>query len=164
MPSSATYYVQGNVFMKGTGNSPVTALSVIAEGNIEITGNGKFRPENGAGIQFVTNGDFTLLGTVDADDTADFDGQIMVREQMKIQGNTEFQGRIMVENRNGATNAYHAVNNPNGNRGASALSSNEVSGNMTLTYNGSLGDIETTIEIPGGDPSYTNNIIGWLEQ
>jgi cytoskeletal protein CcmA (bactofilin family) len=164
MPSSATYYVEGSVFMKGTGNSPVTALSVIAEGSIELTGNGKFKPENGAGIQFVTNGDFTLLGTVDADDTADFDGQIMVREQMKVQGNTEFQGRVMVENRNGATNAYNAATNPNGRRGASALTDNEVSGNMTLTYNGHLGDIVTTIVTPGGATTYTNNISGWLEQ
>src|SRR4029078_2243693 len=46
MPSAATYYVEGNVSMKGTGNNPVTALSVIAEGNINLEGNGKFRPEN----------------------------------------------------------------------------------------------------------------------
>lgn len=164
MPSSATYYVQGSVHMKGTGSSPVTALSLIAEGNIELEGNGKFRPENGAGIQFVTNGDFTLLGTVDADDSADFDGQIMVREQMKIQGNTEFQGRVMVESRNSATNVYNAVTNPYGNKGTSTLTTNEVSGNMTLTYNGHLGDIVTTIVTPAGASTYTNNISGWLEQ
>jgi cytoskeletal protein CcmA (bactofilin family) len=166
MPSSATYYVEGNVTMKGTGNSPVTALSVIAEGSIELTGNGKFKPENGAGIQFVTNGDFSILGTVDADDTTDFDGQIMVREQLKFQGNAEFQGRVMVENRDGATNGC-PVGGPYTNgcrRGSSILTDNEVSGNMTLTYNGHLGDIVTTIVIPAGASTYTNNISGWLEQ
>jgi hypothetical protein len=35
---------------------------------------------------------------------------------------------------------------------------------MTVTYNGSLGDIVTEITLPGGDPAYTNNIVGWLEQ
>jgi cytoskeletal protein CcmA (bactofilin family) len=164
MPSSATYYVEGPVSMKGTGNSPVTSLSIIAEGSINLEGNGKFRPENGAGIQFVTNGDFVLLGTVDADDSADLDGQIMVREQMKIQGNTEFQGRVMVEDRDSATNAYNAITNPNGRKGPDALTANEVSGNMTLTYNGHLGDIVTTIVTPPGPSTYTNNISGWLEQ
>jgi type II secretory pathway pseudopilin PulG/cytoskeletal protein CcmA (bactofilin family) len=167
MPSSATYYVEGNVAMKGTGNSPVTSLSVIAEGSMTIEGNGKFRPENGAGIQFVTNGDFTLLGTVDADDTTDFDGQIMVREQMKVQGNAEFQGRIMVENRPGASNACPAGGPFNGacRRGTTdTLTENEVSGNMTLTYNGHLNDIVTTIVTPGGATTYTNNISGWIEQ
>ena len=46
------------------------------------------------------------------------DGQIMVREQIKIYGNSEFQGRVMVENRDSATNAYNAATNPNGRRGS----------------------------------------------
>ena len=165
MPSSSTYYVQGNAQIHGTGKtSGFTQLSVIAEGSIKITGNGKFKPENGAGIQFVTNGDFELGGTVDADDSVDFDGQIMVREQMKIYGNSEFQGRVMVEDRNSATNAYHATTNPNGRRGASSFTSNTLTGNMTVTYNGGLGDIVTEIVIPGGASTFTNNITGWLEQ
>ena len=164
MPSSATYYVEGNVTMKGTGNNPFTKFSVIAEGNLTIEGNGKFQPENGAGIQFVTNGDFTLQGTADADDSVDMDGQIMVREQIKILGNSEFQGRVMVEDRPHASNIYNAVTNPNGNRGGDVLVDNEVQGNMTLTYNGHLGDIVTTIVTPPGPSTYTNNISGWLEQ
>lgn len=165
MPSSSTYYVQGNAQIHGTGKSTgFTQLSIIAEGSIKITGNGKFKPENGAGIQFVTNGDFELGGTVDADDSVDMDGQIMVREQMKIYGNSEFQGRVMVEDRDGATNAYHATTNPNGRRGASSFTSNDLSGNMTVTYNGGLGDIVTEIVIPGGASTFTNNISGWLEQ
>ena len=164
MPSSATYYVQGSVEMHGSGKSSFTQLSVIAEGSIKLSGNGKFKPENGAGIQFVTNGDFELEGTVDADDSVDMDGQIMVREQIKILGNSEFQGRVMVEDRDGATNVYDPVTNPNGRRGAELLTANSIQGNMTVTYNGSLGDIVSTITIPGGASTYTNNIRGWIEQ
>ncbi len=165
MPQTGTYYVQTDVSVHGTGKSAgFTQLSIIAEGSIKITGNGKFKPENGAGIQFVTNGDFELGGTADADDPIDMDGQIMVREQVKIYGNSEFQGRVMVEDRDSATNAYDAVTNPNGRRGSSTLTDNTLNGNMTVTYNGGLGDIVTTIEIPGGASTYTNNISGWIEQ
>jgi len=164
MPTAATYYAQGDVYMKGTGKSGVTQLSVIAEGSIKLEGNGKFKPENGAGIQFVTNGDFELGGTVDADDTVDFDGQIMVREQIKLDGTSEFQGRVMVEDRDSATNVYNAVTNPNGRRGTNKFDTNSVTGNLTLTYNGSLGDIVTEITLPPGPSTYTNNISGWLEQ
>ena len=164
MPTTSTYYVQGDVYMKGTGGAGVTLLSVIAEGSIKLEGNGKFKPENGAGIQFVTNGDFEMGGTVDADDTIDFDGQIMVREQIKLDGTAEFQGRVMVENRDGATNIYNPVTNPNGRRGTDKFGENSVAGNLTLTYNGHLGDIVTTITLPPGPSTYTNNISGWLEQ
>lgn len=156
MPTAATYYVQGDAYMKGTGSSGVTQLSVIAEGSIKLEGNGKFKPENGAGIQFVTNGDFEMGGTVDADDTVDFDGQIMVREQIKLDGTSEFQGRVMVDNVDGATNTLR--------NGTDKFSTNEVKGTLKLTYNGHLGDIITTITLPPGPSTYTNNISGWLEQ
>lgn len=164
MPEAATYYVEGPATIHGTGKSTLTSVSVIAEGSLTITGNGKFRPENSSKIQFVTNGDFELGGTVDADDSVDLDGQIMVREQMKIYGNSEFQGRVMVENRDGATNAYDASTNPYGRRGSSTTAANTMAGNMRVTYNGNLGDIVTTVETPGVDPTYTNNVSGWIEQ
>lgn len=164
MPSAATYYVEGPVSVHGTGKSVLTSVSIIAEGSITITGNGKFRPENSSKIQFVTNGDFELGGTVDADDSVDLDGQIMVREQMRIYGNSEFQGRVMVENRDGATNAYNASTNPHGRRGSSTTAANSLAGNMRVTYNGNLGDIVTEVETPGVAPTFTNNISGWIEQ
>jgi len=164
MPTSSTYYVEGSAEVHGTGKSSFTEISIITEGSLKITGNGKFQPENGAGIQFVTNGDFELGGTVDADDFVDMDGQILVREQMKVYGNSEFQGRIMVEDRDSDTNAYDASTNPNGRRGSSTFDTNNMSGNMTVTYNGSLGEITTTITIPGGATTYTNNFSGWIEQ
>ena len=167
MPTSGTYYVEGNAEIHGTGKSSgFTQISVIAEGSLKITGNGKFKPENGVGIQFVTNGDFELGGTADADDPIDMDGQIMVREQMKIYGNSEFQGRVMVENRDSATNVYNPLDPTtfNNNRGTSTLGENTLTGNMTVTYNGGLGNITSTITIPGGATTFANNVSGWIEQ
>ena len=163
MPSSATYYVEGPVSIHGTGSAGLTALSVIAEGNISITGNGKFKPENDSKIQFVTNGDFK--SNADANDPTDVDGQIMVREQLNLIGGFEFQGRIVVKNKDGASNAYDATTNPHGRRGSDMETANEVNGNISIQYNGRLGDIVTTIvtnvSLP---PTYTNNISGWIEQ
>jgi Tfp pilus assembly protein PilX len=165
MPSSATYYVEGSVSVHGTGNSAMTSMSIIAEGSITLTGNGKFRPENNAGIQFVTNGDFQLGGTVNVDDTnVDMDGQILVREQMDIYGNSQFQGRVMVENRDSNNNGYNASTNPNGRRGASSIAANDLRGNMRVTYNGGLAEITTVTTIQTNGPTtYTNNLQGWIE-
>jgi hypothetical protein len=165
MPTGDVYYVEGNVSMHGTGSSAMTNISIIAEGNLTLTGNGKFKPHpEAAGIQFVTNGDFQLGGTVDANDTIDMDGQILVREQMDIYGNSKFQGRVMVENRDSATNAYNASTNPHGNRGTSAINANELRGNMTVEYNGGLADITTVTTITTNGPTtYTNNLAGWIE-
>ena len=165
MPDSATYYVQGPVEMHGTGASKgFTKLSVIAEGSIQINGKGKFKPENDSKIQFITNGDFDLEGTADADDPIDMDGQIMVREQMRISGNSEFQGRVMVENRDSAENSCSVAVVVGCRKGSSTLASNNLAGNMTVTYNGGLGDIETTFTTPPGPSSYNNNVSGWIEQ
>jgi Tfp pilus assembly protein PilX len=163
MPTSATYYVEGPVSIHGTGKSSLTALSVIAEGSITITGNGQFKPENNSKIQFVTNGDFK--SNADANDPLDVDGQIMVREQLKLQGGFDFQGRIMVKNKDGASNAYDPVTNPHGRRGADSETSNDVNGNISIQYNGTLDDIVTTETITTNLPTtYTNNVSGWIEQ
>jgi hypothetical protein len=164
MPTAFTYYIEGSVSIHGTGASSMTKLSIIAEGNITLTGNGKFKPANTSGIQFVTNGDFSLSGNVDADDAGvDMDGQILVREQFDIRGNSKFQGRVMVENRASADNAW-SVDNPHGRRGDSVLDLNAIGGNMRVTYNGGLDDVETPVPGVPGDPTYTNNISGWIEQ
>ena len=161
MPTSATYYVKGDVYMKGVGKSEVTGLSVIAEGSIQLTGNSQFMPENDSKIQFVANGDLSM--GVDADvEAINVDGQILVREQLKIHGNATFQGRVIAQDVDSDENVWDASTNPNGRRGTSILDTNELDGTITVTYEGSLGDIVT--EIPGGPDSYVNNILGWIEQ
>ena len=164
-PEQGTYYAETAVEIHGTGGNPPVKMSVIAEGSIKITGNGKFSPENGAGIQFVTNGDFVLGGTVLAEDTTvDFDGQIMVREQMEIYGTSKFQGRVMVEDRDSVSNSCAVAAVSGCRTGADYITQNSIHGNLQVTYNGHLGDIVTTIESPDGDPTFTNNISGWIEQ
>lgn len=161
--NKATYYVEGSATLHGTGKSVgFTNISVIAEGSLKITGNGKFKAGNDSKIQFVTNGDFELGGTADADDPIDMDGQIMVREQMKIYGNSEFQGRVMVENRDSVTNSCTTAAVAGCNKGTSEFADNHLSGNMTVTYNGSLGGI--TVPNPPGLPTYMNIMSGWMEQ
>lgn len=163
MPTSATYYVEGPVSIHGTGVATLTSLSLIAEGNISITGNGQFKPENASKIQFVTNGDF--ISNADANDPLDVDGQIMVREQLKLQGGFDFQGRVMVKNKDSATNVYDPVTNPHGRRGANAEDNNSVNGTVAIQYNGTLDDIVTTQTITTTGPTtYTNNVSGWMEQ
>jgi hypothetical protein len=161
--SKSTYYVETAVEVHGTGSSSgFTQISIIAQGSIKITGNGKFKPGNDSKVQFVTNGDFELGGTADADDPIDMDGQILIREQMKIYGNSEFQGRVMVQNKDSVTNSCAVTVAVGCNKSTSALSTNNLAGNMTVTYNGSLGGI--TVDIPGGPDTYSKTISGWLEQ
>ncbi len=159
-PSTATYYVEGAVAIHGTGQPVRTAVSIIAEGSITITGNGQFTPANTSMIQFVTNGDF--VSNANADAPLSSDGQIMVREQLNLQGGFTFQGRLLVENRDGAANAYDAVTNPHGRRGSSLSDSNNISGNVALAYSGSLADFVDVIVTPN-PTTYINDFSGWLE-
>jgi len=161
--NKATYYVEGSAELHGTGKSTgFTQISVITEGSLKITGNGKFKPGNDSKIQFVSNGDLELGGTADADDPIDMDGQILVREQIKIYGNSEFQGRVMVENRDSNANACTTSAVVGCRKGTSALDASNLSGNMTVTYNGSLDGIPVTSE--DTTPTYQNIISGWMEQ
>jgi len=165
MPTSgvtkSTYYVEGNAEVHGTGKSTgFTEISIVAEGSLKITGNGKFKPGNDSKMQFVTNGDFELGGTADVNDPLDMDGQIMVREQMHIYGNSKFQGRVMVEDRDSEANACSVSAVAGCRRGSSKLSDNNLSGNMTVTYNGQLGGMD----VPDVPLKYTNIISGWIEQ
>jgi len=164
--TAGTFYVEGPVTISGNppsgGGGGNVALSIIAEGSINVTGRPKFKPENAEKIQFVTNGDLSITGNADLDDPTQVEGQIMVREQFEIGGNPEFQGRVMVQNKDGSTNAYDASTNPYGRKGDSLINSNTIHGNMTVTYNGTLGAIETT-SISSGATTYTNNFSGWME-
>ena len=147
---TGTFYVEGSVLISGSpgkkGNE--VAMSIIAEGSIKITGTPKLKPENGDKIQFVCDGDLTIAGNSDLDDPANVDGQIMVREQIHISGNPEFQGRIMVANE---PSEFDDV------------TVNAIPGNPTITYNGTLGDIVTEI-VTAASTTYVNNVRGWMEQ
>jgi hypothetical protein len=146
--NTGTFYVETAVEIsgspKGPGNTNI-AMSVIATGSIRITGSPKFTPENIDKFQFITDGDFVMAGAVDVNDPTEVEGQILVREQLHISGNPEFQGRIMVED---AEDSHSEVT------GMSA-----IPGNPTFTYNGTLDALNSN----GGPTTYTNNVSGWVE-
>jgi len=156
--TSATYYVEGHVNIsgspKGDGSEPNIALSLIALGNIDISGSPKFRPATDTGIQFITNGDFRLRGGGDFDadnpnDIAQVDGQIFVREQIDIAGSSVFGGRILVQD-------VASVQ--------TLATSNVVAGSFELEYDGLLSQLETYTPTTITTSSYVNNISGWMEQ
>jgi len=151
---SGTFYVEGKVSISGSPGKKGAeiAFSVIATDSISITGTPKFKPENDAKLQFVTDGDMIIGGNVDLDDATAVEGQILVREQLSISGNPEFQGRILVQNE--TADDY-------GTGQSDEISTNSVTGNPTITYNGTL----SALEVPGtSTTSYTNNVTGWMEQ
>ena len=145
---TGTFFVEGAVSIsgspKGPGNSNI-AMSVIATGSISISGSPKLKPENGDKFQFITDGDFSMTGAVDLDDPTQVEGQILVREQIHISGNPEFQGRILVGD---ADDAFGDV------------TTSAIPGNPSFLYNGTLG----ALPAGGGPTTYTNNFNGWIEQ
>jgi hypothetical protein len=150
--SSGTYYAEGKVDITGSpkgASGSNLAVSIIATGSISIHGKPKFTPENTEKIQFVTDGDLLIGGSLDADaDIANVEGQIMVREQFEVGGNLNFQGRVVVQN-------VTSVD--------SGVTQNRVHGGPTITYDGTLDPIYTPVP-PTMVTTYVNNISGWIEQ
>lgn len=156
--SAGTYYAEGKVSISGSPKGPSNsniAVSIIATGSISITGKPKFTPENSEKIQFVTDGDLSIGGAADLDadlvgaDQLAVEGQIMVREQLSIHGNPDFQGRVIVQN-------VTSVD--------SSVTSNVVNGNPTIRYEGTLNAIQTTVTTTVTTTTFTNNVSGWMEQ
>lgn len=144
--TTGTYFINGTATISGNPGSSKAPLplSIIATGSIEISGNPYLRPENSAMLQFVTNGDLKMSGNVDVDVTT-VEGQSLVREQLMISGNPDIRGQIIAQDVESVSDL---------------VTTNTISGNPSITYNGSFGDIET---VTPGSVSYTNNVFGWLE-
>jgi hypothetical protein len=122
-PVNGAYYVEGDARISGNPGTPATPIqiSIIAEGNIEISGNPDLRPELPE-IMFVSNKDIKIAGNLTMP-TA-FEGQILVREQLHLSGNPTLAGQIIVQNVTSVS---------------SLVTSNEISGNPTIVYNGLVG-------------------------
>ena len=120
---SGTYYVKGHARMTGSPGSPVApkSLSVIAEGNIDISGNPDVQPD-APELLFVTNMDLSISGGLATPIL--IEGQVLVREQFEITGVVEIAGQILVDN---AANISNLVVN------------NRIGGVTTITYNGIAG-------------------------
>lgn len=149
--TTGAYFVNGDAHISGnpgSSKSPV-ALTVIATGSIEVSGNPYLRPYGAAeALQFVTNGDLKLGGNVDID-VATVEGQSLVREQLMISGNPDIRGQIIVQNVESVSDL---------------VTDNTISGNPSITYDGSFGDlITTTTTTTTGPTTYVNNVSGWIE-
>jgi hypothetical protein len=120
-PTAGTYYVEGDVRVSGSvGNAKTPlALSLIAEGNIHISGALHLVPD-AEGLLFVTNRDLRVAGNLTAGQ-----GQalVLVREQLDLGGNITLAGRIE------AANAASAGN---------LVTTNRIHGNVLVRYDGSL--------------------------
>lgn len=147
-----TFYVDGTVSISGSpgSNASPKALSIIATGSISITGRPFLTPDNldnPSLLQFVTNGDLKIGGTVDVNAPNTVEGKCLVREQLHISGNPTLQGQIIVQNVTSVS---------------SLVTTNTLSGSVEIEYNGSFDPINTPIYTPGVT-TYTNAVSGWIE-
>jgi hypothetical protein len=123
-PTIGTYYVEGTVTITGGIGSAASPaqISIIAEGSVELSGNPHLRPDSPE-LLLVTDGDLKVAGTVTA---VTAEGQILVREQLMLAGNPDLAGQILIED---AANV------------SAMVTSNTISGNPTVTYNGISGTV-----------------------
>ena len=139
---NATLYIEGDAVISGnigsTANPWVT--TIIATKSIEVSGNPKMRPPTttDAGslyrsgtenLLLVAGGDVKISGNPNQS----YQGIIAAHEQLSLSGNPTLNGFIVVENA--------------ANSGGSYADNNTISGNIGITYNGSLdnpfpGDVQ----------------------
>ena len=107
-------------------------LSILAEGDIDIQGNANLQPDAQPNFDmlFVTDGDLEVSGNFAT--PLIVEGVIMVRGQLNISGSPNIAGQVLVENVTGA---------------GTLVDDNEITGNPTITYNGTAGN--DTFDIAG---------------
>jgi len=117
-PHNGTFYSETDVSIQ---SGPTLTMTLIAEGSIDLSGSPNLTADTDE-LLFVTNGDLDISGGIDTSIVAQ--GQMLVHEQLSISGNATLGGQIIVED---------AANNH------SLVDRNEISGNVTINYNGALG-------------------------
>jgi len=123
VPLNGAYYVEGNVSVSGspgTSGSPVQ-ITMIATGYVNISGSPDLQPFLPETF-IVTNMDLEITGSLST--PINVEGQILVREQIKIAGNAELAGQVIVQD---ASNTCTLV------------TANDISGSVQITYNGMVG-------------------------
>jgi cytoskeletal protein CcmA (bactofilin family) len=124
---STTYYVEGNVDIGS--NDDLVQVSIIAEGDVDMTANSTWTPDPDAGgLLLVSDGDFQLHGNPDIG-TATDEGKIMVKGQIDIHGNTTIHGQLIMENQ--------AVGN--------LTTSNILQGSVEIHYSGGFTGSRYTV-------------------
>lgn len=127
--ASGTFYVEGDATISGnpgTAANPLL-LTIIATGNIVISGNPDLRPD-APELLFVTDKDLKIAGSLSQ--PIAFEGQILVHEQLHISGNPTLAGQILVEDAAATSNV---------------VQSNEIMGNPTFVSNGTVGSNTFTV-------------------
>lgn len=117
-----TYYIEGDVKVNGNPGSasdPVQ-ITIIAEGSIEINGNPHLTPETPE-LMFVTDGDLRIGGNFEMPLSSP--AQILVHEQLRINGNAVIAGQVLVEDAADLDNL---------------VTENRIQGNPTIVYDGGL--------------------------
>ena len=116
-----TYYAETDLDMTGnmgTNGNPLN-ITLIAEGNIKIAGNGVLEGDT-PGLLFVTDKDLKMTG---GKDQVGAEALILVREQLSLLGNASLRGQIVIEDAASTSNL---------------VTDNRVGGNARLTNNGTL--------------------------
>jgi Tfp pilus assembly protein PilX len=135
--NQATYYAQRNAAGLGgdvtvTGSPGTTAaplrITIIAEGDIVITGNPDLRPEPSSEVQFITDQDLKISGDITIPTV--YEGRMLVREQIEFEGSADLAGQVIVQNV--PSISPEVVNNV-------------VRGNVQLTYNGLVETLAYTV-------------------
>jgi hypothetical protein len=118
-----TYCVEGNAVISGNTGSSGTpaALSVIATGSIEVSGNPFLRADHEDGILFLAGGDMSISGNPSAG-VNNFQGMIYAGAQCKMSGNPTIFGQLLCNNGPQPPNSTNHV------------SLHDISGNFTLTF------------------------------
>ena len=125
-----TYYAETDLTMTGnmgTNGNPLN-ITLIAEGNIDIAGNGVLEADT-PGLLFVTDKDLKMVG---GKDQVGAEAQIVVREQLSLLGNTSLRGQIVIGDAASTS---------------TLVTDNRVGGNASLTNDGTL--IGTGFEATG---------------
>ena len=121
----ATFYLETDARLParlGSRASPIP-LTLFAEGSIDVTGRPYLQPRTG-GVVFLTNEDLRVRGR----GSFVIQGQILVREQIRIQRRATLVGQITVEDAASASNLVRR---------------NLVAGRSTITFAGGGGqDLE----------------------
>lgn len=130
---AGTFYVEGDVDVNGNVGSDASplAVTIVSEGSIDINGNPVLTPETPE-LMLVADGDVRITGNFTMSPAAE--GQILVREQARVEGNAAIAGQIIIEDADhdeAEEEGWHRDHDD-------ITDDNRIRGNADITYNTKL--------------------------
>jgi hypothetical protein len=118
-----TYCVEGNAYVSGNTGTAANPreMSIIATGSIEISGNPYITAEHDDNIMLLAGGDVSISGNPSVG-AQNFSGLIYAGAQCKLSGNPAISGQVL------------CANGPQPVGSVNFVSSHDMSGNFTLTF------------------------------